>query len=173
MSGKTDKRFLFEVKLNWLTNKTGILLSKEATGTIHVATPPQFGGEGKPWTPEHLFLSSVSSCFMTTYLAFADKLNFHISGLDCESIGQVEIVEGKYKFTRIDLYPRICIADESLREKATTAVEKTNKYCLISNSVNAEIFYHSEILVIELKSNYPGKENKCLQINSLKNKPSL
>lgn len=42
MSGIADKHFLFEVKLNWLANKTGILLSNETTGTIQVATPPQF-----------------------------------------------------------------------------------------------------------------------------------
>jgi organic hydroperoxide reductase OsmC/OhrA len=112
-----------------------------------VATPVQFGGEGKPWTPEHLFLSSISSCFMTTYLAFAHKLGFQISGLDCDSIGQVEIIEGKYKFTQIDLYPRIQINAEELRDKANSALEKTHKYCLITNSVNATVFYHSVIVV--------------------------
>jgi peroxiredoxin-like protein len=153
MSGKTDKRFLFEVKLNWLANKTGVLRSKETTGTIHVATPIQFGGEGKSWTPEHLFLGSISSCFMTTYLAFAHKLGFQISRLDCESIGQIEIIEGKYKFTQIDLYPRIQIDSEDLRDKANNALEKTNKYCLISNSVNAAVFYHSAIVVNPVTEN--------------------
>lgn len=173
MSDKTDKRFEFEVKLNWLAKKAGVLFSKEAMGSIHVATPPQFGGEGKPWTPEHLFLSSVTSCFMTTYLFFADKLNFHISGLDCDSIGLVELIEGKYKFTRIDLYPRICITDETLREKATAALEKTHKFCLISNSVNAEILYHDEIMINEITTNNTGQENRSMQINSPKIKPSL
>jgi organic hydroperoxide reductase OsmC/OhrA len=149
MSGKTDKRFLFEVRLDWLAGNKGVLCAKDATGTIHVATPPQFGGEGKPWTPEPLFLSSISSCFMTTYLAFAKKSGFEISGLDCDCIGQVEIIEGKYKFTQIDLYPRIQIDGESLRTKATSALEKTHKYCLIANSINATIFYHSEIMLVE------------------------
>jgi len=64
MSGKTTKQFFFEVQLNWLEGKRGILSAKDTPGTIHVATPLEFGGEGKPWTPEHLFLSSISSCFM-------------------------------------------------------------------------------------------------------------
>ena len=71
MRGKTDKQFFFEVQLNWLTDKKGLLSAKDASGTLHVATPPAFGGEGKPWTPEHYFLSAVSSCFMTTFLFFA------------------------------------------------------------------------------------------------------
>jgi ribosome biogenesis GTPase A len=33
-----------------------------------------------------------------------------------------------------------------LREKANHALEKTHKYCLVTNSVNADVFYHSEVL---------------------------
>ncbi|MBL7745278.1 MAG: OsmC family protein [Chitinophagaceae bacterium] len=147
MSGKTDKQIFFEVQLDWLNAKKGILSAKDAEGTIYVATPPKFGGEGKPWSPEHLFLSSVSSCFMSTYLAFAQRGNFQVSHFDCNAVGEIEVVEGKYKFTTINLYPKIYISDESLRERATEALEKTHRSCLISNSVNATIFYHSEILI--------------------------
>lgn len=146
MAGKTDKKFFFEVQLNWLADTRGILSAKDAKGTIHVATPPEFGGKGKPWTPEHMFLSSISSCFMSTYLAFARKLHFDISHFGCNAIGQIEVINGKYKFTNINLYPKVYIADETLREKANLALEKTHKYCLITNSVNADIFYHSELL---------------------------
>ena len=152
MTGKTTKQFFFEVQLNWLEAKKGILSAKDATGTIHVATPPEFGGEGRPWSPEHLFLSAISSCYMTTFLAFAQKLQFEIDGMDCETIGQIEIVDGKYKFTTINSYPRIFIADELLRENANKAIEKTHKYCLISNSVNAVIFYHPQILIHPVSS---------------------
>ena len=147
MAGKTDKQFFFEVQLNWQEATRGILSAKGTSETVHVATPPEFGGEGKCWAPEHLFLSSISSCFMATYLAFAKKIHFDISNFECNTIGQIEIVDGKYKFTNINLYPKIYIADEALREKANAALEKTHAYCLITNSVNASIFYHSEILI--------------------------
>lgn len=146
MKGKTDKQFLFDVQLNWLADKKGILTTNDAAGAIHVATPVEFGGTERCWSPEHLFLGSISSCFMTTYLAFAQKLNFGISHFTCNGIGQIEIVEGKYKFTHIHLYPKIYIADDAIRAKAAMAMEKTHKYCLISNSVNAAVYYHSEIL---------------------------
>jgi peroxiredoxin-like protein len=153
MKGKTDKQFLFEVNLNWQEKSKGILSAIDVDGTIHVATPTEFGGEGKLWSPEHLFLSSISSCFMTTYLAFAKKLQFNISAFECNSIGQIEIVEGKYKFTLINVYPKILVADESLKEKANVALEKTHKYCLISNSINAAIFYHSQIKIEQVLQN--------------------
>ena len=145
MSDKTSKQHFFEVQLNWLGDTRGLLTTKNAEDTIHVATPPEFGGSGKPWTPEHLFLGSISSCFMSTYVAFTQKLRFEIAHLSCEAIGQVEIIDGKFKFTTINLYSKIFIAGEELREKANLAAEKTQKYCLVTNSVNSEVFYHTEI----------------------------
>ncbi len=149
MIGKKDKQFMFEVKLDWITKKRGILSARDADGILHVATPSVFGGEGKPWTPEHLFLSSISSCYMTTFLAFAEKLHFVIARFECSIIGQISLMEGNYRFTAIDLFPKIYIADESLREKAVKALEKTQQYCIISNSMTAPVFYHSAIHVEE------------------------
>jgi organic hydroperoxide reductase OsmC/OhrA len=146
-SGKTDKQFLFETQLDWLQGDKGILTA-DGTGTgIYVAMPPAFGGEGGDWSPEHLLLCAISSCFMTTYLAFAKKMAFTITHFTCNVIGQIEIVEGKYKFTNINLYPQVFIADETLREKANLAVEKTHKYCLVGNSLSAAIFYHSRVIL--------------------------
>ena len=147
MTGKTDKQFLFEVQLNWLSGTSGILSANDAEGVLKVATPPGFGGNGKPWTPEHLFLSSISSSFMTTYLAYAKKGRFDIYHFECDTIGQIEIIDGRYKFTHINLYPKVYIGDETLREKATLALKKTHQYCLVTNSVNATVVYHSEVLI--------------------------
>jgi organic hydroperoxide reductase OsmC/OhrA len=146
MTGKTEKQFLFETQLNWIAGTRGILSARDADGVIDVATPPAFGGEGRPWTPEHLFLSSLSSCFMTTYLLFAKKMQFTVSHFDCNSIGQIKLVDGKYRFTQIDLYPKVYIENETLRQQANVALEKTHHYCLVANSIAAEIFYHSEVL---------------------------
>jgi organic hydroperoxide reductase OsmC/OhrA len=160
MAGKTSKQFFFETQLNWLTGTRGILGAKDAIGIIHVATPPEFGGEGEPWTPEHLFLGAVSSCFMTTYLAFASKMHFKIAHFECSTIGQIELIDGRYKFTNINLYPKIFIENELLREQANAALEKTHQYCLITNSINALVFYHSEVLIDALA--YNKKKNIAL-----------
>jgi organic hydroperoxide reductase OsmC/OhrA len=143
----TEKQFFFEVELNWLVKNRGLLHSHDVSEMLHVATPRAFGGEGKEWSPEHLFLSSISSCFMTTFLVFARKIDFGIQHFECKAIGQIELKGGKFKFTNVILYPKVFIADESLRQKANLALQKTQKYCLVGNSVNATIIYHSEILI--------------------------
>lgn len=144
---KPDKQFLFETQLNWVTGTKGVLSARKTDGVIQVATPPAFGGEGRNWSPEQLFLGSVGSGFMTTYLAFAAKLDLDITHFECNAIGLIRIIGGKYRFTQIDLWPKIFIADEPVRNKANQALEKTHKYSLITNSVNADVFFHSVVLV--------------------------
>jgi organic hydroperoxide reductase OsmC/OhrA len=161
ISRKRDKQFLFQVELNWLLHQKGVLSAQDVTEKIHVATPALFGGEGMEWSPEHLFLSAIGSCFMTTYLTFAKKFGFEISNFECSTIGEVDLVEGRYQFTRISIFPKIFISDEALKPKAKLALEKTQKYCLVSNSINAAIIYHSEVLV---SAEHKQLKNSCYAI---------
>jgi peroxiredoxin-like protein len=144
---KTDKQFLFETHLQWVEGMKGALHTKKVQETIHVETPLEFGGSGKYWSPEHLLLNAVNSCYMSTYLHFAKKMGFEIIHFECNAIGQVELVDGRYKFTNINLFPKIYIEKEEIREKAAITVEKTHKHCLVTNSLNATVFYHPELLV--------------------------
>ncbi len=143
---KGNRQFLFEVDLNWLSENKGILSANDAAGAIQVATPAAFGGKGKEWSPEHLFLGSVSSCFMTTYLLFARKSELEVSRFECNIIGQIELTDGKYQFTHINIFPKIYVADEALKEKAKLVLQKTQQYCLVANSIKAKMIYHAEVL---------------------------
>jgi organic hydroperoxide reductase OsmC/OhrA len=147
MKNKTDKHFLFNVQLHLKQDGKGMLTAPDAEGTITVATPPEFGGEENVWSPEHLFLGSISSCFMTTYLAFSKKNKLAISSFECNAIGQIEIVNGKYKFTVVNVYPIIGIAKQELEPTASLLLDKSIKYCLVANSLNCEIFYHAKIIM--------------------------
>ena len=153
MKSKTDKRFFFETDLNWIGDKKGILTSKDTHGPIYVNVPPEFGGVEKDWTPEHLFLSAISSCYMTTFLLFVNKMNLELSHFECKTIGEIEMVNGKYQFSKVDLYPKIFVTDTETKQKIFAAIEKANKYCIVSNSINASIFYHTEIIIEALRRN--------------------
>ena len=144
---KNHKQFLFEVQLSWLEEQKGILQATDVNEIMHVATPKQFGGTGEDWSPEHLFLGAVNSCYMSTLFSFAKKMNLNILAFECNSIGQIEMLDGKYRFTFINMYPTIGIAKEEDRVKANLAVEKTQQYCLVSNSLSSEIIYHTEIVI--------------------------
>ena len=151
---RKEEPLLFQVDLNWRRKQQGMLSATDVNNEITVATPPGFGGEGEEWSPEHLFLGSISSCFMTTYLAFAKKFQFSITGLYCNIIGEVALISGKYQFTQINLFPTIYVEEESLKAKAEKALEKTKQYCLIAHSVAVPLTYHPEILI--------GKSNEAI-----------
>jgi peroxiredoxin-like protein len=143
---KNNKPIIFTTDLHWSGDKFGVV-SANALRSFSVSTPPEFGGPEGEWTPEHLFLSSITSCFMSTYLVFVNKMKIENTGFECTATGQVEIVDGKYKFTYIHIYPRAFVGKDADVERAKVAMEKTKKYCLISNSVNAEIVQHPEVVI--------------------------
>ena len=146
MSLKNNKPIIFATELYWSGDKVAIVGSSSLK-TIAVSTSPEFGGADGEWSPEHLFLSSITSCFMSTYLVFVNKMKIENTGFECAATGQVEMVDGKYKFTYIHIYPKAFVGNDMDVEKARVALEKTKKYCLISNSVNAEIVQHPEVVV--------------------------
>ena len=150
---------MFEIRIDWLDDTRGIITSNEVKDTVHVAIPPAFGGTEDQWSPEHLFLGSIASCFMTTYLVLSRKMRFDISRLECQAIGHIERVEGVgYTFVSIDLYPKISVGDENLRSKALAALQKTKQHCLVSNAVRARIVYHPELIVQTNDGHQQGME---------------
>jgi organic hydroperoxide reductase OsmC/OhrA len=143
---KNNKPIIFATDLHWSGDKFGIV-SSPSLKSFSVSAPPEFGGPDGEWSPEHLFLSSITSCFMSTYLVFVNKMKIENTGFECIATGQVEIVDGKYKFTYIHIYPKAFVGNDADVERAKVAMEKTKKYCLISNSVNAEIVQHTEVVI--------------------------
>jgi organic hydroperoxide reductase OsmC/OhrA len=143
---KDGKHFVFDVRLDWLDAQRGILTANDADGPVYVATPPAFGGQSNDWSPEHLFLGSIASCFMSTYLYFTKKMKFEITHLECHAIGQIELVEGKLKFTHIGVFPTIHVSNSTLIELAELTILKAQKSCLISNSIDVEIVYNGKVV---------------------------
>jgi organic hydroperoxide reductase OsmC/OhrA len=144
---KPDKQFLFETQLNWVSDAMGVLSANHADGVIQTATSSAFGGKGRHWSPQHLFLGAVISDFMTTFLAYSAKQQLPLTHFECNAIGAIKVVEHKYQFTQIDLWPKVFIAGEQFRDTANEVVLKTHGNCLVANSLKADIYFHTMVLV--------------------------
>jgi len=149
MITKTDEhQYYFDVQLNWQHGRKGIITANDVKDTIHVATPPVFaGGVPDMWSPEHLFLSSLSSCFMTTFLAIAEKRRLEIVQFECEAIGRVAKTGDHLEFTTIDLYPKIFVENEAAMTVANDVMMKAYKHCIIANSIKAHVIHHGQVLL--------------------------
>lgn len=144
----------FNVDIRWDKERQGIMCSPELNaaigpqGCIQVATPPQFP-KGIPgiWSPEHLYTAAVSSCLMTTFLAIAENSNLEFTSFNCSAKGKLEQLDGKFLMTEIVLEPRVTIVHEKDREKTERVLAKSEKACLISNSIKSVVTMKSVIVV--------------------------
>ena len=138
-------RFSYEVQLSWVLKNNSLVNEQAFDINAPLDNPLQFE-EKDNGQPMHLFLHTIISCFMTTYLFFAKKMKFKILHFECNAVANMESMEDEKTINHVNLYPKIFIADESLREKAIRAVEKTRKYCLVSNAEDVRLDCHCKIL---------------------------
>ena len=130
----------YNVALTWKGGRIGEMSSPELPSRIEVATPPEFD-KGVPgiWSPEHLFTASVLSCFMTTFLAVAEYSKLDFIAFDCTAEGILSLVDGKYLMTNIILRPELTVKEDDKVERALRILDKSEKACLISNSIRTEV----------------------------------
>lgn len=136
----------YQVDLIWKKNRIGEISSPILNDKISVATPPQFaGGVEGIWSPEHLFTAAVNSCFMTTFLAIAEKSRLKFKSFTCQAKGKLELVEKTIKMTEINLFPILTIENIEDQEKAEKVLLKSEHACLISNSIMSNVILNITI----------------------------
>ena len=140
----------YNVNLKWNAERVGEVSSPELNSKIEVATPPQFpkGVEGV-WSPEHFFTAAVNSCFMTTFLAIAENSRLEFKEFNCNAVGILDQVDGKFLMTEVILSPTLVITKEDDKEKALRVLDKSEKACLISNSINSKVSLNPIVTIPE------------------------
>lgn len=144
----------YHVNVAWDSDRKGMMCSPELkeegapTACIEVATPPEFP-KGIPgiWSPEHLFTASVSSCFMTTFLAVAENSRLEFSSFSCKSKGKLDKIDGKLRMTEVQLEPVVTILKQEDHDKAMKVLKKSESACLITNSINSTVMMTPTIIV--------------------------
>jgi organic hydroperoxide reductase OsmC/OhrA len=149
---KKSTQFEYRVAAEQGENRVSIIQSPGVDMQLECATPPEFpNGIAGVWSPETYFLAAIAGCFVNTYQALADKFGFNPVGIGCEAIGQVALIDGKFGFKEVTIFPKIAL--ESPEQEATAAkiAEKAHKYCLISNSVKCPVLMAEkmEVLAVE------------------------
>ena len=148
---------IYNVDVRWHRDRMGVMCSPElkeagvsGQSCIEVATPPQFdkGMEGI-WSPEHLFTAAVSSCLMTTFLAIAEYSKLEYLDFKCSAKGILEKVDNQFMMTEVILEPVVTVENEKDVQRALRVLEKSEKSCLITNSVKAKVTMNPTVLVTE------------------------
>ncbi|MFV7234336.1 MULTISPECIES: OsmC family protein [Flavobacterium] len=140
--------YTYEVNLKWKGKRKGLLSSPVLPQNIEVATPPEFPkGMEEIWSPEHLFVASINSCLLTTFLSIAENSKLQFISFDSKSICNVDMIDGKYTITEIILQPKLVIPYSQKLERARHILEMSEKACLISSAVKTAIRLEPEIII--------------------------
>jgi organic hydroperoxide reductase OsmC/OhrA len=144
----TDQ-YYYSTAIEWVAERRGDL-SAPNLPALAVDAPPEFKGHEGTWTPEHLFVASVNSCFMTTFLAIAENSRFDFVSLRIEAEGKLEKQDARsFMITEITLRPRLVLRDAGGTERALRILEKAERNCLISNSIKTQIVLQPEVTTAE------------------------
>src|SRR5579872_6975736 len=116
-------QYVYRVTASSTAVRSGIASAENIQPSIGFSAPSEFQGQAGSWTPEHFFVTSVASCFISTFSGMADlsKLEFLLLEVDAEGILAKD--EGGWRFTQIKLRPRLSIAQEKDRERAGRSEE--------------------------------------------------
>lgn len=138
----------YPFSVRWLDGRRGLASAPDGLPDIEVATPPQFGGLAGRWTPEHLFVGAATTCWMTTFLAYAEKSRLEFLAVAAAGEAVVERGDdGRVSLTRIVLRPRVTVTREEDREKADKLIRKAEETCLIARAMRATVELEPEVLV--------------------------
>ena len=134
----------FSTEVKWKTERKMELKTNNGI-ELTAGPPPEFNGYKNVLTAEESFVGSINLCWVSTLLAMKDKIGVEVRSVECKTIGTVERPEKAYKFTKIDLYPKIEVAKNVTEEKLDRLLELSHRYCLVTQSVKSEIIIHPEI----------------------------
>jgi organic hydroperoxide reductase OsmC/OhrA len=113
---------------------------------VEVSAAPQYRGDPSKLNPEELFLASLASCQMLTYLALASRAGIAVLAYEDGADATVAIADRKMRVTEVVLRPRITISGSADETKARSLVEAAHDGCFIANSVACTVRTEAEIL---------------------------
>ncbi len=116
---------------------------------MRIAAPRDFDGPGDAWSPEHLLLAAVESCFLLTLRSVANASKVPFTALELSGEGTVDRKEGVTRFTGIVLRPRLTVPAGADLDRARRVLEKSEKACLIAASLATPIRLECEIVTAD------------------------
>ena len=137
--------YFYETEIEWQADKHG-QVQGSGLAPITTGAPPEFKGRAGDWSPEHLLVASLSSCYMLTFVAIAEFSKIAIVSFSASAKGKLEKVEGgTYQITEIVVKPRVVIASANDLPRMPRILEKAKENCFISNSIKSKIRIEPEV----------------------------
>lgn len=138
----------YKVRVRWTHDRDGWGEDAGVAGSVQFSAPAEFGGRPGRWSPEQFLVLAVNSCFLTSLVFFADRNGLTLAGYEAEGEGRLEKLPGKgYRFAEVVLRPVVQVEKEDVVALAQRLLEKAERACIVSNSLNAPVRVEARIEV--------------------------
>jgi organic hydroperoxide reductase OsmC/OhrA len=135
-----SKVFTYEAELRWEGGRRATV-SAEERPALEITPPSDFpGGDPARWSPEHLFLASLQSCTMLSFVAHCAHNGLEIGTYESRARGRIErrADDQRYAFRDVQLVVMVRMAGGHAAA-ARALTDKAERDCFISASTSAEI----------------------------------
>ena len=119
--------------------------------TIEGSAAPEFLGKAALVNPEELFVASISSCFMLTFIYLACTKNLVVNSYTAEAVGTLgKNAEGKMAMTEVVLKPTIKFENDQVPDAGIMQdlFHKAHDMCFISCSVKTNVRVEHEAVAV-------------------------
>jgi organic hydroperoxide reductase OsmC/OhrA len=110
---------------------------------LHGGPSSEFDGDAAAWSPEHLLLSSLGLCMLTTFEAFAARDGIEVQDWNATLEGDVERSPEGLMFTSIIMTLDIDITGNV--DEVEKTLEDAKQYCLVLNSLRVPVVVEANI----------------------------
>lgn len=139
------KTHFYETEVEWIGAKN-LKLSGAKQPAIAAGAPPEFQGREENWSPEHLLVASLNSCYVLTLIAIAEFSKVALVSCSSTAKGKLEKLPASgYQITEITVKPKVVLASAGDLSRMPRILEKAKDNCFISNSIKATIKIEPEV----------------------------
>ena len=131
--------FRYEAELEWRGGRHAEVTAG-ARPSLNVMPPPEFpAGDESSWSPEHLFLASIQSCTMLSFVAHCAHNGLELVTYRSQATGSLSRNEDRrYAFRTVEMVVYVRMAGGHAAS-ARELTPKAERDCFISASTTAEI----------------------------------
>ena len=144
----------FDVELSWSqtgAHGEGALQTNDVT--LQISGPGSMGGLGVGASPEDLFVSAVSSCYVATFFRVLRGARLPVDSVAVSASGTVTGFPGQARFARIVVNPTVLGGDSTRREEYEAAASAAHDRCFIGRALAPEVAY--ELGRVEMHEDAP------------------
>ena len=111
---------------------------------------PVFRGDSDRYNPEDLFVASISSCHLLTYLALCPRHKISVVAYEDNAIGTLVLSpDGGGRFESVTLRPTVTIAAGGDEKRALDLHDTAHDLCFIAASVSVPVLHEPQIRVAQ------------------------